>query len=104
MFGEEVIHCEEVTGRLVRSDPSTGGNLAAAVSCTILLAVVPTSTARVPLLEIGPPVKPLPALTCVTVPEVTGVGSHCELKLFQPRTWPTPGALAATVRVPILEA
>ena len=54
---------------LVRLDPSTAGSFALPSSCTILLAVVPTSTLSVPDPVIGPPVKPVPEATLVTVPE-----------------------------------
>src|SRR6185312_1034929 len=52
-----------VTGncKLVKSEPSTAGKTPVLVSCTILFAVVPTSTEIVPKDEIVPPSKPVPA-------------------------------------------
>ncbi len=52
----------------VSCEPSTAGNLPEPSSCTILFAVVPTSTAIVHDAVIVPPVKPVPATTLVTVP------------------------------------
>ena len=48
--------------------PSTAGILALASNCKILFAVVPVSTAMVPLAVIAPPVSPVPAVMLVTVP------------------------------------
>src|ERR1035437_3799250 len=48
--------------------PSTAGYWPRLVTCKILLAAVPTSTLRVPEVEILPPVRPVPAETLVTDP------------------------------------
>ena len=58
----------ELTYILYNDDPSTPGSFALASSCTILFAVVPTSTAIVPAPVIVPPVSPVLAITLVTVP------------------------------------
>ena len=55
-------------GRFVSAEPSTAGSLPLPSSCTILLAVVPTSTAMVPVVVMVPPVRPVPAVMEVTVP------------------------------------
>src|SRR3989344_8747547 len=82
---------------LVRSLPSTAGNLSPACICTILPLVTPTSTDSVPLPVMGPPNKPVPWETLVTVPEVTAAGSHIEPFHFS--TSSTLGATFPTVRV-----
>jgi hypothetical protein len=53
-----------------------------------LFAVVPTSTFNVPLEVIGPPVKPVPLSTLVTLPEPVpvGAGFQYEFVLSQVRT------------------
>ena len=53
----------------VSCEPSIAGSLPVPSSCTILPADVPTSTAIVPEAVIVPPVKPVPAVILVTVPE-----------------------------------
>ena len=87
-----------VAFRFVSKYPSTAGRVAADVICTILLAAVPTSTVRVPVLKIGPPSKPAPVATDVTVPEVPIVGSHCELVEFHAIDCPLAGTVAARFR------
>ena len=52
----------------VRFDPSTAGSLAEPSSCTILPAVVPTSTFKVADPDVAPPVNPVPATTAVMSP------------------------------------
>ena len=47
---------------------ATAGSLAEPSSCTILLAVVPTSTFNVAEPDVAPPVKPVPATTAVMSP------------------------------------
>src|ERR1035437_1297144 len=96
--------CNLTALTLVTKNPSTAGISAEAFNCRILLAAVPTSTLRVPLEVIGPPVNPVPAATLVTVPLVIVVGSHCALDVFHPTTWPAPGTEVAIVRVPIFAA
>ena len=49
----------------VSCEPSTAGNLPEPSSCTILFAVVPTSTFSVASPDVAPPVKPVPATTDV---------------------------------------
>jgi hypothetical protein len=64
------------------------------------LAPVPVSTARVPLPVIVPPVRPLPAVTEVTVPElvvsvsVSAAGAQAEP--FHLSTCPTDATASAT--------
>ena len=55
-------------GRFVSAEPSTAGSLPLPSSCTILSAVVPTSTAMVPVVVMVPPVRPVPAVMDDTVP------------------------------------
>src|ERR1035437_8521155 len=96
--------CNLTALTLVTKNPSTAGISAEAFNCRILLAAVPTSTLRVPLAVIGPPVNPVPAATFVTVPLVICVGPHWPLEVFHPTTWPAPGTEVAIVRVPIFAA
>lgn len=52
------------------------------------------STDRVPLVVMGPPVRPVPLLTCVTVPVPAPrvVGSYRLLDVLHTRPWPLDGA------------
>ena len=74
----------------VSCEPSTAGSLALPSNCTILLAVVPTSTANVPAAVIGPPVNPVPEPTLVTEPvPLTVVGAYLEFELSQASICPS---------------
>ena len=61
---------------LVNCEPSTAGNLADPSSCTILFAVVPTSTLNDTEPVTPPPVKPVPALTAVISVSYTHLRAH----------------------------
>ena len=63
-------------GKFVSCEPSTAGNLAEPSSCTILPAVVPTSTFKVAEPEVAPPVKPVPATTAVISPAPPPAAVH----------------------------
>src|SRR5690349_14191810 len=63
----------------------------------ILFAAVPTSIEIVPTDVTGPPVKPVPVTTFVTVPLVAGArASHCEIVVFHVSTLPGFGVPDAT--------
>ena len=63
-----IILLSELIFTLYNDDASTPGSFPLASSCTILFAVVPTSTAIVPAPVIVPPVSPVLATMLVTVP------------------------------------
>src|SRR4051812_25726766 len=68
---------------LVTRLPSTAGICAPAVNCKILLEVVPTSIARVPLPVMVFGTCPVPATTLNTVPVDPVMGSQRETTVFQ---------------------
>ena len=80
----------------VRALPSTAGNLADPSSCTILFAVVPTSTFSVAEPEVAPPVKPVPATTAVISPAPVLDGAQYEFALSHASTCPSVGAAVCT--------
>jgi hypothetical protein len=69
-------------GKFVRFEPSTAGSFAEPSSCTILFALVPTSTFSVAEPEVAPPVKPVPATTAVISPAPVLDGAHLLVNCF----------------------
>src|SRR4051812_21461874 len=90
--------CNFTAFTLLTREPSTAGICELAFNFKIWFAPVPESTLSVPPLVITPPSNPLPAVTVVTVPFVTAIGSHCEPLVFHPRALPLFGAVAETLR------
>ena len=80
----------------VSSEPSTSGICAEAFNCKILLAAVPTSTFNVPFVVMGPPSKPVPLLTVVTLPVAAVVGVQDEVVELNAKTWLAVGKVADT--------